>query len=235
MKKSIIGMIAGVVLVTGCTSGHGLTYHVDRLSSGDGANSYRVLCAGLLQGPQSCVAKAREICAGKPVTTISAVGKLADDGVTSNGQLTGRELMFSCGAPPPAVPVAVAPVAEKPPVPAEVPQKVVLTGDANFDFDSAVLTPRARTKLDDLARLVGDTPLKQLRVIGYTDSIGSAAYNQSLSTKRAGSVYEYLRTAGIRTLEPATVAGMGATRFVDTNSTAAGRAANRRVEIELAH
>jgi outer membrane protein OmpA-like peptidoglycan-associated protein len=71
-----------------------------------------------------------------------------------------------------------------------------------------------------------------VRVAGYTSSTGSAAYNLKLSKQRAAAVRNYLQTVGITPARLVNV-GYGEKDPVATNSTAAGRAKNRRVEINL--
>jgi len=101
-----------------------------------------------------------------------------------------------------------------------------------FDFDSAALKPDMKTALDDVAAKIKASPGQEmLTIIGYTDSTGPEIYNQGLSERRAKSVAEYLAGEGI---PPAsmTVMGKGETQPIADNGTRAGRAKNRRVEIE---
>ena len=69
-------------------------------------------------------------------------------------------------------------------------------------------------------------------VYGHTDSVGSDAYNQDLSERRARSVADYLATHGVREARLG-IRGFGETQPVASNETDAGRAANRRVEIKI--
>jgi OOP family OmpA-OmpF porin len=104
-----------------------------------------------------------------------------------------------------------------------------LTG-VNFEFDSAILTSDATAILDDAVALLKETDdVIQVRVEGHTDSLGSEAYNQTLSQQRAEAVVEYLVAAGVSgdNLIPV---GMGEAFPVANNDTDAGRAANRRVD-----
>jgi len=75
-------------------------------------------------------------------------------------------------------------------------------------------------------------PDTTLSVQGHTDSIGSAAYNQRLSERRADSVAGYLQDLGVRSSRIQTI-GYGKSQPRATNSTAAGRQLNRRVEIHV--
>ena len=85
---------------------------------------------------------------------------------------------------------AVAPKAVEAPRPAAT--KVTFSADALFDFNKAVLRPEGKAKLDDLASKVKDLNVEVIIAVGHADRIGSDAYNQKLSEKRATSVKNYL-------------------------------------------
>lgn len=141
--------------------------------------------------------------------------------------------------PPPApapAPAAAAPAPAPAPAPA-APQppaatKVTYAADAFFDFDKAVLKPEGRAKLDDLIGKVKDINLEVIIGVGHTDSVGSDAYNQKLSVRRAEAVKAYLVSKGIEKNRVYTE-GKGEKQPVADNKTAEGRAKNRRVEIEV--
>ena len=99
----------------------------------------------------------------------------------------------------------------------------------NFAFDSAKLRPEAETQLQQAVRKLRDNQSVGVGIIGYTDSVGPASYNQDLSLRRARSVVNYLTNNGIDAsrLE---IRGRGESNPVATNETKAGRAQNRRVE-----
>lgn len=104
-----------------------------------------------------------------------------------------------------------------------------LTG-VNFEFDKATLTPEAKETLEEAVTLLKDTDdIVEVRVEGHTDSIGTEAYNQDLSQRRAEAVVNYLTSRGIdgRNLLPV---GLGESMPVARNDTDAGRAMNRRVD-----
>jgi OOP family OmpA-OmpF porin len=84
--------------------------------------------------------------------------------------------------------------------------------------------------LDEAAETLKANPSVKVYVNGYTDSIGTYAYNLALSKRRANAVATYLEDRGIEAsrLIPQ---GFGKTHFVATNRTAEGRAQNRRVEL----
>ena len=89
-----------------------------------------------------------------------------------------------------------------------------------------------RAKLDDLVGKVKGISLEVIIAVGHTDSVGSDAYNQKLSVKRAEAVKAYLVTKGIEKNRVYTE-GKGEKQPVADNKTAEGRAKNRRVEIEV--
>ncbi len=135
-------------------------------------------------------------------------------------------------APAPAV---VAPAPKPAPAPAPQPPaatKVTYAADAFFDFDKAVLKAEGKAKLDDLVGKVKSINLEVIIAVGHTDSVGSDAYNQKLSVKRAEAVKAYLVTKGIEKNRVYTE-GKGEKQPVADNKTTEGRAKNRRVEIEV--
>ena len=132
-------------------------------------------------------------------------------------------------APAPA-PAAAAPAAPKP-APAAA-SKVTYAADAFFDFDKSVLKPEGKAKLDDLASKVKGINLEVIIAVGHTDSVGTDAYNQKLSVRRAEAVKAYLVSKGIEKNRVYTE-GKGEKQPVADNKTAEGRAKNRRVEIEV--
>ena len=141
-------------------------------------------------------------------------------------------------APAPAPQAAPAPApARAAPAPAPAPapaaaSKVTYAADAFFDFDKAVLKPEGKAKLDDLASKVKAINLEVIIAVGHTDSVGSDAYNQKLSVRRAEAVKAYLVTKGIEKNRVYTE-GKGEKQPVADNKTTEGRAKNRRVEIEV--
>lgn len=106
----------------------------------------------------------------------------------------------------------------------------VVLHDVNFEFDSATLTPQAEDILDGVAEKLSANSQVRVRVEGYTDSIGTEAYNKDLSQRRAESVKDYLNSQGIAANRMKAI-GYGESDPIATNETAAGRAQNRRVEL----
>jgi OOP family OmpA-OmpF porin len=123
---------------------------------------------------------------------------------------------------PPAPPAAQPPAATK----------VTYAADAFFDFDKSVLKPEGKAKLDDLVSKVKNINLEVIIAVGHTDSVGTDAYNQRLSVRRAEAVKAYLVSKGIEKNRVYTE-GKGEKQPVADNKTAEGRAKNRRVEIEV--
>ncbi len=134
-------------------------------------------------------------------------------------------------APAPVAAPAPAPVAAPAPAPGAA-SKVTFAADAVFDFDKAVLKPEGKAKLDDLVSKVKGINLEVIIAVGHTDSVGSDAYNQKLSVKRSEAVKAYLVSKGIEKNRVYTE-GKGEKQPVASNKTSAGRAKNRRVEIEV--
>jgi outer membrane protein OmpA-like peptidoglycan-associated protein len=102
--------------------------------------------------------------------------------------------------------------------------------DVLFETNSFTLRPRARESLAKVAGILLAYPDLRLEVDGHTDSVGSDAYNQQLSERRAAAVRDYLVQQGLP-ISSATVMGFGKTQPVVSNATAGGRQQNRRVEL----
>ena len=119
--------------------------------------------------------------------------------------------------------------------------RIELAADVLFDFDKAVLLPKARDTLHNVALFIKEKGQgRPVRIEGYTDAKGSDAYNQKLSDRRARSVREWLvRNEGLGGVRM-TTEGFGARNPVapnkkpDGSDDPAGRQKNRRVEIVLA-
>jgi outer membrane protein OmpA-like peptidoglycan-associated protein len=137
-------------------------------------------------------------------------------------------------APPPPAPMPPTPVVQETPQqqPAPVPTRrelLTLRGNA-FEFDKSSLTAGAKDTLQRVVTTLKNFPDAKIEIQGHTDWIGSEAYNQALSERRANSVRDYLVSQGIAWSRITTI-GYGETRPIATNETAAGRAENRRVVI----
>jgi len=170
----------------------------------------------------------------------------------------GLNFDFGGKAPPPPEPPPPAPAAPPPPPPnpdldgdgvlnerdkcpntrpgavvdldgCEVEAVISLEG-VHFDFDKATLRPEAIVILNNAAGLLTTQERVVVEVAGHTDSVGSDAYNQGLSERRANAVRDYLVSKGIKASR-LTARGYGESQPVATNDTDEGRQANRRVEL----
>ena len=102
-----------------------------------------------------------------------------------------------------------------------------------FEFDAHTLSVDTKEVLDGVASMLKNTNDVSIVVSGHADSVGSDEYNIALSQRRADNVVRYLQSQGISTTRMQSVA-YGESSPVQSNSTYAGRAINRRVEIEVA-
>ena len=124
--------------------------------------------------------------------------------------------------PPPPPPVEVNAVAQ---------EKIIITQKIHFEFNRSIIRPVSYPILDDVARLLNMNPqINQIRIEGHTDSVGSDAYNQRLSEKRANAVRTYLIKRGRIAPSKLVAVGYGEKRPIADNSTNRGRALNRRTE-----
>ena len=101
-----------------------------------------------------------------------------------------------------------------------------------FDVNRADLKGAAKTNLDGLAKSLNDNPQTNILIVGHTDNTGGAQLNQDLSVRRAEAVKSYIagdRVDGSRL----STSGKGASEPIADNTTADGRAQNRRVEIVI--
>jgi outer membrane protein OmpA-like peptidoglycan-associated protein len=110
--------------------------------------------------------------------------------------------------------------------------KVTVRNDVLFDFNSASLRSASRESLREMAGVFDRYPNTTIRVEGFTDSVGSASYNERLSERRADSVSNYLENLGVRGARIDSI-GYGESHPRATNSSANGRQLNRRVEIHI--
>jgi outer membrane protein OmpA-like peptidoglycan-associated protein len=118
-------------------------------------------------------------------------------------------------------------------VQAEPAQSEVITlSDVLFVFNQSDLTPMAKSQLDALMSKFEDADVVSIKVVGHTDSVGSDAYNQALSERRASSVAEYLLSQGVAP-NKVTSEGKGKSQPIADNETEEGRAKNRRVELHI--
>ena len=148
----------------------------------------------------------------------------------------GRPAKVAYVAPAPVVaepapaPVAAPVVAAPEPVPTS--EKVSIAAEALFDFDKSIVKPEGKAALDEFMAKLEGMNTEVMIAVGHTDSVGTDAYNDKLSMRRADAVKAYMVSKG---LDPARLytEGKGESQPVADNATAEGRAKNRRVTIEV--
>jgi outer membrane protein OmpA-like peptidoglycan-associated protein len=115
----------------------------------------------------------------------------------------------------------------------EAKSKVTVTmGDVMFKANEATLKPGALLGMDNVATMLQQHPNRQVTIEGHTDSTGSAAYNQQLSTARADAVRNALVERGVSP-DRIVTRGLGESFPVASNETASGRQLNRRIDITV--
>ena len=110
--------------------------------------------------------------------------------------------------------------------------KVTTLRGINFDFDKSQIRGDGQSILQEDINLLKDNASLDVSIQGHTDSVGSPAYNKTLSVKRAKSVYNYLIQNGIPANRMTTV-GLGESDPIVPNTNASNRALNRRVELHI--
>lgn len=171
-----------------------------------------------------------------------------NDAVGNRGDvdLASVSLVYKLGRPVASRPLPAAPMAPAAPsaapappivqpapaVPVVVSEKVSFAAEALFDFDKAVVKPEGKAALDDLLAKLQGMNTEVMVTVGHTDSVGSDAYNQKLSLRRAEAVKAYIVSKGVDGARVYTE-GKGESQAVADNKTAEGRAKNRRVTVEV--
>jgi OOP family OmpA-OmpF porin len=172
----------------------------------------------------------------KGKTTLKAISKLGDDCVYAEAsELTGNPNTIDQLAKDIFYTVETREIVQEV---VEVEAAAVVPEIIEFDtptfaFDQYELTPEAKMGLDENLEALSSQPDLSIVIQGHTDSIGPEDYNQKLSEKRAQAVYEYLNSKGVSPERMQTM-GYGESRPVADNSSAQGRAMNRRTEISAA-
>lgn len=107
----------------------------------------------------------------------------------------------------------------------------VLEQDYLFDFNKFDIKKQYYPILDDIVKVMNENPTMKVQLEGHTDSVGSDAYNQKLSERRANAVKDYLVKKGKIKADRLTTKGFGEKKPIADNKTKEGRAKNRRVEL----
>ena len=102
----------------------------------------------------------------------------------------------------------------------------------HFYFNSVQLVPKSVPHVPELVQILKRNPGMKFRIIGYADGTGTARYNRLLSQRRAQAVLQTLVENGL-SADAFITEGRGATDFIGDNSSAGGRALNRRVEFRV--
>jgi len=214
LKSLLAGSVAGVMLLSGCTTtdpntGEKKASHT-AIDAGVGAIAGAAL-GGLISSKHD---RNQGLLAGAAVGGAigGAVGHRADK---QEAQL--REKLANSG-------VAVERHGDT--------INLVVPGAISFATNSAQLTPNFYASLNQVAASLKEYGDSSVQIVGHTDSTGSAALNQQLSVNRADAVVVYLTAQGIEQTRMQAL-GMGPSQPVADNSTSAGRAQNRRVEIKI--
>jgi OmpA-OmpF porin, OOP family len=220
-------LAALIVAAAGCTTASGPTYNLDVVTLANGSQAYRVQCLGLLESSKACMKKVNEICGDKQPLRVSSTERAASGFKPDNDP---REIMFICQTPQPVAQPAPPP----PPPPPQVdtqPKTITLSADTNFEINKYNLLPEGKQALDKFISDSDGVNIGTVVINGHTDSTGSNALNNRLSLQRAQAVRNYLQSHGLHAGQYE-VHGYGKTKPIASNATAAGRAQNRRVEIQ---
>jgi outer membrane protein OmpA-like peptidoglycan-associated protein len=110
--------------------------------------------------------------------------------------------------------------------------RVTMTDQTAFEFDSAQIKPGFNSTMDKIADIAVRYGKTHLTIVGHTDNVGTAQYNQSLSLRRAQTVEQYFSSHGV-VPERLAAEGKGESAPRASNATPEGRRLNRRVEIYI--
>lgn len=205
MKKTMIGVAAGAMLLTACEGGMSNRQMV-------GAGSGAVVGAGL--GTLAGGNDTRNAAIG------AAIGALAGGAVGTYMDRQEAELRRRTQGTDIQVQRQGDQIA------------LTMPSSVTFSVDSAQLKPEFYPALNDVSATLVEYPRTTVDVVGHASSDGPDDYNMRLSERRATSVANYLQGQGVQPMR-IRATGMGETQPIASNDTQAGRAANRRVEILL--
>ena len=193
-----------------------------------------ILASGLLTGCAGIQKTDWPTCAAVGGVTGAALGAIESSEWAGGGALVGAGMAAAyCWVHGAEEQVAVVEETVVEEVVAEPAEPVRVELDVKFDFDKTAVKPESQADIKALADFMSQYPATTTVVEGHTDSVGTDAYNQGLSERRAKAVYDYLTSNGIDSSRLAGPVGYGLTRPIDTNETKEGRARNRRTELNV--
>jgi len=194
-----------------------------------------ILASGLLTGCAGIQKTDWPTCAAVGGVTGAALGAIESSEWAGGGALLGAGMAAAyCwvhGAEEQVAVVEETVVEEVAPQEQAEPVRVEL--DVKFDFDKSVVKPESQADIKALADFMSQYPQTTTVVEGHTDSVGTDAYNQGLSERRANAVRDVLVNQYGVGADRVSSVGYGESRPVADNATAEGRAINRRVEAEV--
>ncbi|WP_175753162.1 OmpA family protein [Burkholderia ambifaria] len=191
MLKRILPASLVLCGLTACTSASGPTFNAASVDLTDGSRAYRVECHGLFESTHSCERVAQRVCGDRAVHVLDRRQEVIDPIAVLKDV---RVMTFQCEAP--------ALLAGSTPVAAAETAPIILSADALFSFGGSnldAITPQGREKLDAVAAKLYSSPTGNgpTSVSGYTDRLGTQAYNAQLSQQRANTVKQYLQAHGV--------------------------------------
>jgi outer membrane protein OmpA-like peptidoglycan-associated protein len=213
--KVLLAALAATVVVSGCytTDPYSGDRKVSNTAKGAGIGAAIGAVAGILTGPDGRAHRKNAlIAAGVGALAGGAVGQYMDrQEAKLRQQLAGTGVSVTRNG-----------------------DTITLNmpGNITFKTDSADVNGNFYDVLNSVSLVLKEYDKTILEVAGHTDNTGSDQYNQALSQRRASSVAQYLESHGVNAQRVMTV-GAGETHPIASNDTAAGRQANRRVELSL--
>ncbi|USZ15487.1 OmpA family protein [Moraxella sp. FZFQ2102] len=215
MKVLGVSVLAASVALAGCASTSGTT---GTTTTGTGINKAVIgAVAGALGG--AAISKAT---GGEKTGRDAAIGAVVGGAVGAYMQKQAKQIETQMAGTGVEV--------QQDPTTGNI--NLVMPGNITFAYDDATLNPSFTGSLNQLAQTMKEYNQTTIVVAGHTDSNGSDAYNYNLSQQRAASVANYLIRQGVDASRIRTV-GYGEAQPVASNTTDAGRAQNRRVELTI--
>ena len=208
-QMAVTAALASALLITGCANTGGMSDTTRRTATGAGVGALGGAAIGAIAGGH----------AGSGALIGAGVGALGSYIWSKNLEKQKAEMEAATQG----TGVGVTQTADN-------QLKLDIPSDISFDTGRSDIKGNFAPILDRFADGLRNNPNAEVRIIGHTDSTGSDAINDPLSLQRAESTRNYLTSRGVNGAR-IQVQGMGARQPVASNSTAEGRARNRRVEI----